>query len=252
MPTALAAVASRDATWSDAEWAARIDLAAAYRLADRYGFSDFIWNHITARVPGEGDRFLINPFGLRYDEITASSLVKVDVDGNVIGSGSTNYTGFVIHSAIHTARPDVACVMHTHGRGGLAVGCLEEGLLPFIQDSVAFTDKVAYHDYEGLGVDLGERQRIARSLGDAVCLFLRNHGLITVGATVGEAFVRMVYLERACRVQLDILATGRPYRTIAADLRAKAAAQYDDFPPGKYEWPALIRLLDQKDPSYKT
>lgn len=252
MPTALAAVSPREATWSDAEWAARIDLAAAYRLADRYGFSDFIWNHITARVPGEGDRFLINPFGLRYDEITASSLVKVDVDGNVIGSGSTNYTGFVIHSAIHTARPDVACVMHSHSRGGLAVGCLEEGLLPFIQDSLAFTDKVAYHDYEGLGVDLGERQRIARSLGDAVCLFLRNHGLITVGATVGEAFVRMVYLERACRVQLDILATGRPYRTIAAGLRSKAAAQYADFPPGKYEWPALIRLLDQKDPSYKT
>ncbi|MGH6718777.1 MAG: class II aldolase/adducin family protein [Alphaproteobacteria bacterium] len=252
MPTALAAVSSRDATWSDAEWAMRVDLAAAFRLADRYGFSDFIWNHITARVPGESERFLINPFGLRYDEITASSLVKVDVDGNVIGGGSTNYTGFVIHSSIHAARPDVACVMHTHARGGCAVGCLEEGLLPFIQDSLAFGDKVAYHDYEGLGVDLGERQRIARNLGDAACLFLRNHGLITVGATVGEAFVRMVYLERACRVQMDILATGRPYRTVSAAMRAKAAAQYGDYPHGKHEWPALIRLLDQKDPSYKT
>jgi ribulose-5-phosphate 4-epimerase/fuculose-1-phosphate aldolase len=252
MPTALAAVKTGSATWSDAEWRMRVDLAAAYRLADRYGFSDFIWNHITARIPGEGDRFLINPFGLRYDEITASSLVKVDTQGNVIGGGETNYTGFVIHSAIHVARHDVVCVMHTHSRGGLGVGCLEEGLLPFIQDSMGFHHKVAYHDYEGLGVDLGERERIARNLGDAGCLFLRNHGLITVGATVGEAFVRMVYLERACRVQMDVLATGRPYRTIPKDLQAKAAAQYADFPPGQYEWPALIRLLDQRDPGYKT
>ncbi|MEX2648009.1 MAG: class II aldolase/adducin family protein [Alphaproteobacteria bacterium] len=252
MPTALAAVEQRSIAWTDAEWSMRVELAAAYRLADRYGFSDFIWNHITARIPGEENRFLINPFGLRYDEITASSLVKVDVEGNVIGGGATNYTGFVIHSAIHMARRDVGCVMHTHSRGGLAVGCLEEGLLPFVQDSLAFHDKVAYHDYEGLGVDLGERLRLAANLGDAACLFLRNHGLITVGATVGEAFVRMVYLERVCRVQLDILATGRPYRVVPPDLRAKAAAQYADFPPGTYEWPALIRLLDQKDPGYKT
>lgn len=251
MPTALKAVSSATASWTDAEWRMRVDLAAAYRLVDRYGMSDFIWNHITARVPGEEGHFLINPFGLRYDEITASNLVKVKTDGTVIGGGETNYTGFVIHSAIHLARPDVACVLHTHTRAGCAVGCLEDGLLPFIQDGLSFHQKVAYHDYEGLGVDLGERERIARSLGDASCLFLRNHGLITVGRSVGEAFVLMVYFERACRVQLDILATGRPYRTVPKDIQLKAAAQYADYPPGEHEWPALVRLLDQKDPGYK-
>lgn len=252
MPTALAAVETRATTWSDAEWSMRVDLAACYRLADRFGFSDIIWTHYTARVPGAADHFLINPFGWRFDEITASSLVKVDAAGNVIGGGATNYTGFVIHSAIHMARPDVACVMHSHSRGGLGVGCLEEGLLPLIQDGLSFHGKVAYHDYEGLGVDLGERERLAASLGDASCLIMRNHGLMTVGRSIGEAFMLMHYLERACRVQMDVLATGRKFRVVPPAIAAKAAAQYADFPPGTHEWPALIRLLDQKDPSYKT
>lgn len=252
MSANLKAVEAGKPRFGEAEWSMRVDLAAAYRLADRFGFSDIIWNHITARVPGEKQRYLINPLGLRYDEITASNLLKIDLEGNVIGEGVTNRTGFMIHGAIHAARDDVVCVMHSHSQGGLGVSCLEEGLLPLIQDSMSFFETVAYHDYEGLSVDPAECPRLAAHLGDATCMILRNHGLLTVGRTVGEAFMLMYYLERACRAQMQVLATGRPYRVIPPAIRKVAAAQYAEFAPGEHEWPALLRLLDKTDPSYKT
>jgi ribulose-5-phosphate 4-epimerase/fuculose-1-phosphate aldolase len=234
-----------------AEAGTRVDLAACYRLTAHFGYDDVIWNHISARIPGE-EAFLINPLGYRYDEICASNLVKVDLEGRVLdGGGETNLTGFVIHSAIHRRRPDVECVMHTHTPGGLAVSALAEGLVPMVQDSFLFHDRVRYHAYEGLSTDLDERERLAESLGEGSALILRNHGLLTVGRTIGEAFVTMHYLERACRVQVAVLSTGREISLPPPEIREKAARQYEDFQPGKYEWPALVRLMDKIDPSYR-
>lgn len=248
---------SADTKYSAAEWAMRVDLAACYRLADMFGFSDIVWNHITAKIP-DTENFLINRFGLRHDEITASNLVTLDLDGNVIDPGSAssdhediNVTGYVIHSAIHAARPDLHCVMHSHSEYGLAVSALKEGLMMMIQDAMPFYDNVAYHDYEGMSTDTDERQRLAANLGEKKVLILRNHGILTGGATVGEAFVLMYYLERACRTQMQVLASGREF-TVPPDNVCKAVAeQYDIFPHGKYEWPALLRKLDQQDPGYK-
>ncbi|MGI9199511.1 MAG: class II aldolase/adducin family protein [Woeseiaceae bacterium] len=243
--------------YSAAEWAMRVDLAACYRLADMFGFSDIIWNHITAKVPGT-ENFLINRFGLRHDEITASNLVTLDLDGNVTDPGSVstdhddiNVTGYVIHSAIHAARPEMHCVMHSHAEHGLAVSALKEGLIPMIQDSMPFYNAVAYHDYEGMSTDTDERQRLATSLGDKKAMILRNHGTLTCGATVGEAFILMYYLERSCRTQMQVLASGREYTVPPTDVCEAAAGQYDIFPHGKYEWPALLRMLDQKAPEYR-
>jgi ribulose-5-phosphate 4-epimerase/fuculose-1-phosphate aldolase len=243
--------------YSAVEWAMRVDLAACYRLADMYGFSDIIWNHITAKIPGT-EHFLINRFGLRHDEITASNLVTLDLEGNVIDPGSVsskhediNVTGFVIHSAIHATRPDLHCVMHSHSEFGLAVSVLKEGLIPMIQDAMPFYNNVAYHDYEGMSTDTDERQRLAASLGDKKALILRNHGILTGGETVGEAFILMYYLERACRTQMQVLASGREMQLPSPEVCEAAANQYDIFPHGKYEWPALLRKLDQQDPSYK-
>ncbi len=242
--------------YSAEEWQTRIDLAACYRLADLHGFSDTIWNHITARVPGT-ETFLINRFGLRHDEITASNLVTIDLDGNVIDPGSgaptdfdINVTGFVIHSAIHAARKDIQCVMHSHCPGGLAVSALKDGLIPMVQDAMSFYNRTAYHDYEGLSTDVAERERLARNLGDKKAMILRNHGLLTAGETVGEAYMLMVYLERACTVQMQVLASGQPYQLPPDDVCETAANQYDLFPLGKYEWPALMRLAAQKSPGF--
>jgi ribulose-5-phosphate 4-epimerase/fuculose-1-phosphate aldolase len=235
---------------SDAEQEARIDLAACYRLTAHFGYDDVIWNHISARIPGE-ESFLINPLGYRYDEITASNLVKVDLEGKVIGGGETNLTGFVIHSAIHRRRPDIQCVLHTHSQGGLGVSALAEGLIPMVQDSAMFHKRVSYHAYEGLSTDLDERERLAESLGDGYAMILRNHGLLTVGRSVAEAFMLMHYLERACRVQLQVLATGREISLPPPEVLDKAVEQYQGFWPGTYEWPALVRLMDKVDPSYK-
>lgn len=244
------------ARYTKAEWGARIDLAACYRLADLFGFSDIVWNHITAKIP-DSEHFLINRFGLRFDEVTASNLVTIDLDGNVIDPGSDtseddiNVTGFVIHSAIHAARPDVHCVMHSHAESGLAVSALEDGLIPMVQDAMPFFDRVAYHDYEGVSTDTAERERLAASLGDRMVMILRNHGLLTCGESVGEAFMNMYYLERACKVQLKVLATGHEYRLPPADVCEQAASQYQHFPYGKYEWPALLRLLDKQSPGFR-
>ncbi|MDH3473270.1 MAG: class II aldolase/adducin family protein [Rhodospirillales bacterium] len=235
---------------SDAEQATRIDLAACYRLTAHFGYDDVIWNHISARIPGE-ETFLINPLGYRYDEITASNLVKVDLEGKVIGGGETNLTGFVIHSAIHRRRPDIQCVLHTHSQGGLGVSALAEGLMPMVQDAVMFHKRISYHAYEGLSTDLDERERLAESLGDGYAMILRNHGLLTVGRSIGEAFMLMHYLERACRVQLQVLATGREVSLPPTEVLDKAVEQYQGFWPGTYEWPALVRLMDKVDPSYR-
>lgn len=243
--------------YSAAEWQTRVDLAACYRLADLFGFSDIVWNHITAKVPGS-DTFLINRFGLRYDEITASNLIAVDLDGKVTDPGSErsdiddiNLTGFVIHSAIHAARPDLHCVMHSHSEYGLAVSALEHGLVPLIQDAMPFFEQVAYHDYEGLSTDLDERQRLAQNLGDKQVMILRNHGMLTCGADVAEAFILMYYLERSCKVQIQVMSSGAKFRAVPADICRKAASQYILFPHGQYEWPALLRLLDQRAPDFR-
>ncbi len=244
------------AKYTAAEWQMRIDLAACYRLADMFGFSDIIWNHITAKVP-ESEHFLINRFGLRHDEITASNLVTIDLDGTVVDSGSAtgdddiNVTGFVIHSAIHAARPDLHCVMHSHSEAGLAVSVLKDGLITMIQDGMPFHKQVAYHDYEGLSTDVAERERLAASLGDGRVMILRNHGLLTCGATVGEAFMLMYYLERACKVQMQVLASGQEYQLVSDELCRAAAGQYELFPHGKYEWPALLRMLDTRAPDFR-
>ncbi len=242
--------------YSAAEWEMRVNLAACYRLAELFGFSDIVWNHITAKVPDSG-HFLINRFGLRFDEVTASNLVAVDLDGKVVDPGSAtsdedvNVTGFVIHSAIHAARPDVHCVMHSHCPGGLAVSALADGLIPMVQDAMPFHNRVAYHDYEGLSTDTAECERLAADLGDRMVMILRNHGLLTCGETVAEAFMHMYYLERACNVQMRVLASGRAYSLPPAEVVERAARQYEQFPSGRYEWPALLRLADEKSPGFR-
>lgn len=244
--------------YTAAEWQMRVDLAACYRLADLFGFSDIVWNHITAKVPGAGhEHFLINRLGLRHDEITASNLVKLDLDGKVVDPGSAksdediNVTGFVIHSAVHAARPDVHCVMHSHAESGLAVSALKCGLIPMVQDALPFFGRVTYHDYEGLSTDTAERERLAANLGDKMVMILRNHGLLTCGETVAEAFMHMYYLERACKVQMQVLASGQDYQLPSPEVCEQAARQYQRFPYGKYEWPALLRLADQRSPGYR-
>ena len=246
------AIKQGNPTYSEAEWRMRVDLAACHRLSAHFGYSDIIWNHITARVPGEKDHFLLNRFGMRFDEVTASSLVKLDLDGNVLeGPKDLNITGFVIHSAIHAAREDIVCVMHAHTPGGVAVAALESGLLPVAQDAMMFYERIGYHDYEGLSTNVEERERLAANLGKHFAMIMRNHGLLTAGKTVAEAFIRMHYLERACRAQVDAMSTGQRLKLPPPEICEQAAGQYDDFWPGKYEWPALIRLLDAKDASYK-
>lgn len=245
----------------DAAQQVRVDLAAAYRLIHRHGLDDSIYTHISVRVPGTQDRFLINPYGLRFEEVTASNLVTVDIDGKVVddplGLG-INPAGFTIHSAVHAARHDAHCVLHTHTVAGVAVSCLKEGLLPLNQWSMQFTDRIAYHDFEGIALDLSERERLVADLGDKFVLILRNHGLLTCGRSVGEAFKLMFNMERSCRAQLAILATGadiiRPSHAIAAH----TAGQYDrgyDKVHGEgrpdSEWDAFKRMLDRTDADYK-
>lgn len=235
----------------------RIDLAACYRLADRFGFSDVVWGHITAKIPGT-EHFLINRFGLRYDEVTASNLVTVDLEGKVVnpGSGSSeedvNVTGFVIHSAIHKARPEITCIMHSHTPAGLAVSALKNGLMPMVQDAMPFYERVSYHTYQGLSADTDARQALAASLGDVnKAMIMRNHGLMTCGETVGEAFMTMYYLERACKVQLQVLSSGQEVSLPSREECENAVREYAAFPYGKYEWPALLRLVEKHAPDFR-
>jgi len=233
----------------------RIELAACYRLIAHFGMDDLVFTHISARVPGTTNHFFINPYGTHFSEITASSLVKIDLDGNIVESTdhTVNQAGFVIHSAVHAARHDVACVLHTHTRSGVAVSCLAEGLLPLNQFSLQFFNRIAYHDYEGVALDLDERQRLVADLGDRRILILRNHGLLTAGRTIPEAFSLMYYLDQSCRIQMDIMASGGKMLLVPGQLAEKTARQFEreDSSYGQREWPALLRILDKKDPSYR-
>lgn len=233
----------------------RRDLAVAYRLIAHFALDDSIFTHISARAPhDEGEEaFLINPFGLRFDEVTAQNLVCVDLDGRVINDSygkGINAAGFTIHSAVHAARPDAGCVIHTHTVAGVAISSMEEGILPLNQWAAQFHNRVAFHDYEGIALDLAERERLVRDLGDKKVMILRNHGLMVVGGTVGEAFTLMYNLERTCRAQLAILqATGGTPRPISADLAEFTARQYDAATAHRGnpdatdpEWEAYVRL----------
>ena len=239
------------------EWAAREDLAACYRLAVHYRMTDMIYNHISMRVPGTRDQFLINAFGLLYEEVCASNLVKIDVNGNTLDDGllEVNEAGFVIHAAIHKARHDLDCVFHTHTRAGVAISAREEGLLPISQHAMRFHDRLSYHDYEGIALDLDEQQRLVRDLGPRnKAMILRNHGLLTCGATIRDAFEEMYYLELACQIQIDATASGKPVILVPPAVCEHAAGQFagsNSYIQNR-DWKALRRMLDRKDPSYKT
>lgn len=240
----------------------RRDLAAAYRLAAHFGWDDMVGTHFTVRLPhweGKPESFLINPFGMMFDEITASSLVEVDVEGNILSQSDwpVNRAGFVVHSAIHSQREDAGCVMHLHTDDGVAVATLEDGLLPMNQLSIPIHGKIAYHEYEGPVVDEGERQRMAAALGNRDYMLLRNHGTMTIGATVAEAFHCMYRLERACTWQVRTLSMGLPWHRPSQEvlkemhenwgLRNANSAHY----ARNVVWPALLRKLDRICPDYK-
>jgi ribulose-5-phosphate 4-epimerase/fuculose-1-phosphate aldolase len=237
------------------EWQVRVDLAAAYRLVAHYGWDDLIFTHISARVPGPDHHFLINPYGLLFDEITASSLLKVDLDGNLVEPTSYffNPAGFTIHSAVHAAREDAKCVLHLHTVAGVAVSCQEQGLLPIEQTAMLLNDQVAYHEYEGVALLLDERPRLVADLGTKNAMLLRNHGTLTVGESVGEAFLTMYFLERACATQVAVLAGGLELHYPAPEVQEVVKRQAGGIGPvAKLAWDAQLRMLDKKDPSYKT
>ncbi len=239
--------------FDDEEFQNRLDLAACYHLADIYGFSDVIWNHITCKTSSKKNTFLINKFGLRYDEITASNLLEIDLDGNILsGEGEINYTGFVIHGAIHKFRKDLHCIMHSHSRSGLAISCLKDGLEILIRDSAMFHKRISYHDWQGMSTSVDECKSILKDLGENKTMILRNHGLLTAGKTIGETFMLMYYLDRACKVQLDLLQTNKDIIKPSDNLLEFAAGQYDDpkYRLGEHEWPALKRMLKKNNSIY--
>jgi ribulose-5-phosphate 4-epimerase/fuculose-1-phosphate aldolase len=232
------------------EWQTRVDLAACYRLVDRYGMTDMIYNHITARVPGPEHHLLINLYGLTYREITASSLVKIDLDGEILWKPETDYginkSGYVIHGCIHRARKEVGCVLHTHTPAGMAVSAMKCGLLPLTQTSIRFVGHLGYHDYEGPATDLDERERLVRDLGPHDAMVLRSHGLLTCGATIPQAFNTMYQLEMSCRAQVDAMAARTELVMPSAQILEKTAHLYQPGtrrPYGILEWPAMLRLL---------
>lgn len=242
----------------------REELAACYRLIAHFRMTDLIFTHISVRLPGPEHHFLINPYGLMFDEITASNLVKIDLHGHAVEPSPypVNPAGFVIHSAIHGAREDAQCVLHTHTRAGCAVAALECGLLPVNQISMEFYGKVAYHDYEGVALDLSEQQRLVTDLGQQPVMILRNHGLLTVGRSVSEAFMRMYYLEKACEIQLSAQASGKlvlPPHEVCAHTerqfndpgRPLEEGQLADPDAMQLAWAALLRLLDKVAPGYR-
>lgn len=234
----------------------REDLAAAYRLVALFGMTDLVFTHLSARLPGEGHRFLVNPYGLLFEEITASSLVVVDADGAPMQETAwpVNPAGFVIHSAVHRGRDDAMCVMHTHTLAGMAVAAQSGALLPLNQMSMEFDGRVALHDYEGIAADdnLSERERLVRDLGDRPCMILRHHGLLTVGRTVAEAFYWMYYLEQACRIQLAAQGSGVPLVVPPAPVVRRARDQFGTGPTkGWLPWQALKRKLDREQPDYR-
>ena len=238
------------------EWQLRVDLAACYRLVALYGWSDLVFTHISARVPGPEHHFLINPYGLMFDEVTASSLVKVDMQCHkVIDSPyPVNPAGFVIHSAVHAVRPDVQCVLHTHTRAGVAVSAQKRGVLPISQQSTFVLNSLAYHAYEGVALRDDEKPRLQADLGRANFLMLRNHGLLTCGKTVADAFLAMYTFEAACKIQIDAQAGGGELTEVGPHILAgvsQAAKVQNAGMGGSFVWPALLRKLDRTDTSYR-
>jgi len=260
------------------EWGLRVDLAACYRLVARYGMTDLIYNHITARVPGPEHHILINAYGMLYEEVSASSLIKVDLAGNIVDKAdhpySVNAAGYIIHSAVHEAREDAHCVIHTHTPAGIAVSAMEEGLLPLSQTAMRFHGHLAYHDYEGPAFNRGEKERLVAHLGDRSAMILRNHGLLVCAPSIPQAFNLIYWLEQACRIQVQLLSCQRPLHRApleVVDLTADALsgmeitldnerstnptlkrdAQKAGSGYGLLEWPALLRALDRQDRSYR-
>jgi ribulose-5-phosphate 4-epimerase/fuculose-1-phosphate aldolase len=241
---------------SPEEWQTRVDLAACYRLVAMYGWDDLVFTHISARVPGPDEHFLINAYGLLFEEMTASSLVKVDLKGNLVLDSPyiINPAGFTIHSAVHEARPDVSCVLHTHTRAGVAVSAQAAGLLPISQASLIPLISIGYHDYEGVALNPEEKPRLVADLGLHSNLILRNHGLLTAAATIPDAFLMMYILETACQTQLLAQSTGALLTTIDERIINGIAAQAEQVTKGlggRLAWPGLLRKLDRRDPSYR-
>jgi ribulose-5-phosphate 4-epimerase/fuculose-1-phosphate aldolase len=241
---------------SQEEWQLRVDLAAAYQLAALYKWTDLIYTHFSARLIGQ-DEFLINPYGLMFDEVTASSLVKIDHHGKVLDDPTDsgyNAAGFVIHGCVHEARPEIGCVIHTHTRAGVAVSAMKCGLLPISQHAMRVQAEVTYHDYEGIALELDERKRLARDLGPtSKAMILRNHGLLALGTTVREAFEIMYYLDCACQIQIDACAAGMEnVQLMSAQAARTTNEQFNrpNRPAGYKDWPALLRMLDRKGIKY--
>jgi ribulose-5-phosphate 4-epimerase/fuculose-1-phosphate aldolase len=241
---------------SEAEWQTRVDLAAAYRLVALNGWDDLIFTHISARVPGADHHFLLNPYGMMFDEVTASSLLKIDLAGNKVMDSPyfINPAGFTIHSAVHEAREDALCVMHLHTDYGIAVSAQKDGLLPLSQQAMFALSSLAYHDYEGLALDEQEKPRLVADLGARKFMILRNHGLLTVGQTCAEAFLNMFLLERACKIQILAQSGGGELAPIPKEIIGRVASQLSAVTMGQgaaLTWPGLLRKLDRIDPTYR-
>ncbi|WP_448568935.1 class II aldolase/adducin family protein [Thalassotalea ganghwensis] len=241
---------------SAAEWQTRVDLAACYRLVAMHGWDDLIYTHISARIPGT-EHILINAFGLAFDEITASNLVKIDIDGNIIDPDcpfEINPAGFTIHSAIHEVRHDAQCVLHLHTNETISVASMEEGLLPISQYAMFALASMSYHDYEGLAVNAEEKKRLQDDLGNANFMLLRNHGGLTLGQTIGDAFMHMYDLTRACQVQIQTLSMGKPVvmvpQAIVDGIKAQANVVHSGATGGQKSWPAMLRKVYRNDPSF--
>ena len=248
-------IPSMESKVSDEEWAIRVDLAAAYRMVAHYGWDDLIFTHLSARIPGPEHHFLLNPYNLMFEEVTASSLVKVDVNGNPVEPTPfiTNPAGFTIHSAIHMAREDAHAVMHLHTPAGQAVSAHDEGLMPLTQTAMLVRNDVAFHDYEGVAVDLDERERLVADLGTKNAMILRNHGTLAVGKNVGECFVRLYFLERACQAQVMALPAGEHLNNPpggASELTAQQGQMGVALAANLLAWPALKRKAYRLDPSF--
>ncbi|MFC4698959.1 class II aldolase/adducin family protein [Glaciecola siphonariae] len=244
-------------TVSEQEWQMRVDLAACYRIVAHYGWDDLIFTHISARVPGPEHHFLINPYGMMFEEVTASSLVKVDLHGNKVMESEydINPAGFTIHSAVHEARDDAQCVMHLHTTAGIAVSVQEQGLLPYSQQSLFALSSLSYHDYEGVALNPDEKTRLVADLGATRFMILRNHGLLTCADSVADAFLAMFILQRSCEIQIQAQSTGVDLKLIPAPILAGIQAQAEQVTRsagGMLAWPGILRKLDRECPDYKS
>ncbi|MCM8557821.1 class II aldolase/adducin family protein [Sphingomicrobium sediminis] len=257
-PIASSDIPSLEGKVSDEEWDARVNLAAAYRMVAHFGWDDLIFTHLSARVPGPEHHFLLNPYNLMFEEVTASSLVKVDQNGNAVDETPfmTNPAGFVIHSAIHMAREDAHAVMHLHTPNGIAVSTHKDGLLPLTQHAMLLGEDIGFHEYEGVAVDMEERERLVADLGDKSMMILRNHGTLATGGSVGECFIKLYYLEKACEMQNLALAAGEANLNKPPQGAPEITAQQGQAGLGivanMLAWPALLRKAYRLDPSFAT